>query len=151
MLLLYCDVNDSKNKSTIPMGTGRSSHDGRTGGGIPRFRYSGTPGWRRIRGLALEASSQNEGLILHLLEKSLKKSNTNESRYELSLSAGVARFDPQHAVSLAELMERADRDMYEQKTKASWTLLEQPMNSHPGPAENHRREEGLVYAIRWTN
>lgn len=67
--------------------------------------------------LALEASSQNEGVILRRLEKSLKKSNTIESRYQLSLSVGLARFDPQHAVSLGELMEHADQDMYQQKGK----------------------------------
>ena len=65
--------------------------------------------------LALEASSQKEEVILHRLEKSLKKSNLNESRYEVSLSVGVARFDPQRAVSLGELMAQADRAMYEQK------------------------------------
>jgi diguanylate cyclase (GGDEF)-like protein len=67
--------------------------------------------------LALEASSQHEGAILRRLEESLKKSNTNESRYELSLSVGMARFDPKHAASLGELMELADKDMYEQKRK----------------------------------
>jgi diguanylate cyclase (GGDEF)-like protein len=67
--------------------------------------------------LALETSSQDDGVILHRLEESLKKSNANESRYALSLSVGVARFDPQNAVSLGELMEKADRDMYEHKRK----------------------------------
>jgi GGDEF domain-containing protein len=65
--------------------------------------------------LALEASAEDQAMLLHRLEKSLKKSNVNETRYELSLSVGVATFDPQHAVSLGELMEHADRDMYEQK------------------------------------
>jgi diguanylate cyclase (GGDEF)-like protein len=76
--------------------------------------------------LALEASSQNEGVILQRLKKCLKKANTDESHYELSLSAGVARFDPQHAVSLGELMERADRDMYEQKRKRPGHCLSNP-------------------------
>jgi diguanylate cyclase (GGDEF)-like protein len=65
--------------------------------------------------LAVETSSQHEEVILRRLRKCLKKSNSHESRYELSLSVGVARFDPQHAASLGELMEQADRDMYEQK------------------------------------
>ena len=65
--------------------------------------------------LALETSSQHDGVILRRLEESIKKSNAGESRYHLSLSVGVARFDPQHAISLGELMEKADRDMYEQK------------------------------------
>jgi diguanylate cyclase (GGDEF)-like protein len=76
--------------------------------------------------LALEASSQNEGVIRHRLEESLKKSNINESRYGLSLSVGVARFDSQHAGSLADLMEHADRDMYEQKRKRPGHCLSNP-------------------------
>jgi GGDEF domain-containing protein len=49
------------------------------------------------------------------LEKTLKKTNAGETRYQLSLSVGVARFDPKHAVSLGELMTQADEAMYEQK------------------------------------
>ena len=73
--------------------------------------------------LALETSSQHQEVILRRLEESLKKSNTNECRYELSLSVGVARFDPQHATSLGELMEHADKDMYEQKRKRQGHFL----------------------------
>lgn len=69
--------------------------------------------------LVLEASNEDEAVIFSRLEKALKKSNAGESRYELSLSVGVARFDPQNAVSLGELMELADKDMYEQKRKRS--------------------------------
>jgi diguanylate cyclase (GGDEF)-like protein len=76
--------------------------------------------------LAVEASSQNEAVILRRLEESLKKSKMNESRYELSLSIGMARFDPQHATSLGELMERADKDMYEQKRKRPGHCLSNP-------------------------
>jgi diguanylate cyclase (GGDEF)-like protein len=75
--------------------------------------------------LALEVSQEDQGVLLHRLEKSLKKSNMNETRYELSLSVGVARFDPQHAVSLGELIELADRDMYEQKRNRSKPRLSQ--------------------------
>jgi diguanylate cyclase (GGDEF)-like protein len=76
--------------------------------------------------LAPEASSQNEAAILHRLKKSLKKSNLNESRYELSLSVGVGQFDPKHAVSLGDLMEHADRDMYVQKQKLPGRCLSNP-------------------------
>ncbi len=67
--------------------------------------------------LALEASSENHQAILRRMERSLKKPDTQESRYDLSLSVGVARFDPKKPVSLGELMVRADQDMYEQKEK----------------------------------
>jgi diguanylate cyclase (GGDEF)-like protein len=65
--------------------------------------------------LALEASSENHRGILGRLERNLKKLKGEESLYELSLSVGVARFDPKNPVSLGELMTRADRDMYEHK------------------------------------
>ncbi len=65
--------------------------------------------------MVLEASTENEAVLFHRLEKSLKSSNAGETRYDLSLSVGVARFDPQRAVSLGELLEQADRDMYVQK------------------------------------
>lgn len=65
--------------------------------------------------LAAEASSQNEQSIRQRLEHNLKKSNDSESPYELSISVGVARFDPNNPCSLAELMGQADRVMYEQK------------------------------------
>jgi diguanylate cyclase (GGDEF)-like protein len=65
--------------------------------------------------LASESSTQAKEVLLRRLEKSLKKSRASESRYELSLSVGVARFDPKHAISLGELMAQADTAMYEQK------------------------------------
>ncbi len=65
--------------------------------------------------LATESSTASHEILLRRLEKSLKKSRASESRYELSLSVGVARFDPKRAVSLGELMAQADTAMYEQK------------------------------------
>ncbi len=65
--------------------------------------------------MALEAPGQAKEAILGRLAKNLKKANATEKRYELSLSIGVARFDPKRAVSLGELMAQADQAMYEQK------------------------------------
>jgi diguanylate cyclase (GGDEF)-like protein len=65
--------------------------------------------------LATEASAQTSEVLLRRLEKALKKSNAGESRYKLSVSVGVARFDPKRAVSLGELMAQADEAMYQQK------------------------------------
>jgi diguanylate cyclase (GGDEF)-like protein len=65
--------------------------------------------------LALEASSQYQGVILDRLKTNLEKSSASESRYQLSLSVGVGRFDPMCPVSLRELMAKADQAMYKQK------------------------------------
>jgi diguanylate cyclase (GGDEF)-like protein len=69
--------------------------------------------------LALEASSQHENVILRRLAKKLKASNAGESRYELSLSVGVARFDPKNPILLGELLTRADAAMYGRKRDRS--------------------------------
>jgi two-component system, cell cycle response regulator len=65
--------------------------------------------------LALEASQNHQEGILGRLKESLKKLNREEFRYQLSLSMGVARFDPKHPVPIGELMTQADQAMYEQK------------------------------------
>jgi two-component system cell cycle response regulator len=65
--------------------------------------------------LALEASCENREVILRRLEKNLKGSNADEFRYELSLSVGMARFDPKDPVSLGKLIATADEAMYQEK------------------------------------
>ena len=67
--------------------------------------------------LALEASCEDREVILGRLEKNIKASNAEESRYELSISVGMSRFDPKNAVSLEKLIASADEAMYEEKKK----------------------------------
>ena len=55
--------------------------------------------------------------MLRRLENSLTKLQANERRYDLSVSVGVVRFDPNQSVSLEELLARADEAMYENKRK----------------------------------
>jgi diguanylate cyclase (GGDEF)-like protein len=83
--------------------------------------------------LAVEASGQSQEIILRRLEKHLKISSASEKRYELSLSVGVARFDPKHAASLGELMSQADQAMYEQKRNRSSSFS---CNPKPGTAKS---------------
>jgi len=67
--------------------------------------------------MALEASCENREVILDRLEKNIKASNADESRYELSISVGMSRFDPKNPVSLEKLIASADEAMYEEKKK----------------------------------
>jgi diguanylate cyclase (GGDEF)-like protein len=67
--------------------------------------------------LAWEASLPDIRTILARLTKNLEKANATESRYRLSLSVGVARYDPQFPVTLGDLMTKADQDMYRHKNK----------------------------------
>jgi diguanylate cyclase (GGDEF)-like protein len=119
LLLLYCDVDNLKK---INDSYGHQEGDLaliRTADALEQtFRDSDTVA--RLGGdefvvLASEAPSQTQEVLLRRLAKNLKKSNAKESRYELSLSVGVAQFDPKRAISLGELMAQADEAMYKQK------------------------------------
>jgi diguanylate cyclase (GGDEF)-like protein len=65
--------------------------------------------------LANEASSDSQKDIWHRLKENLSAEGSRDPRYSLSLSIGVARFDPRSAVTLRELLEYADKAMYEAK------------------------------------
>ena len=65
--------------------------------------------------LALEAACENREVILRRLEENLNSSSTDEPRYKLSLSVGMARFDPKRPISLGKLISIADEAMYEHK------------------------------------
>lgn len=79
--------------------------------------------------LALEAS---EGIMLHRLQNRLHKAAANQSRYQQSLSVGVARFDPKCPASLGQLMARADQAMYERKIRHQRREpSSQPRKPHP--------------------
>lgn len=67
--------------------------------------------------VALETSGENQAILLRRLEENLRKFNAEESRYQLTLSVGVSRLDPQTYVSVGELLEQADRAMYREKKR----------------------------------
>jgi diguanylate cyclase (GGDEF)-like protein len=65
--------------------------------------------------LIMEASSQVQRILLGRLEECLRTSGAGNGPYTLSFSVGVACFDPRQAVSLGELMLRAEQAMNEKK------------------------------------
>jgi diguanylate cyclase (GGDEF)-like protein len=65
--------------------------------------------------LAIEASRQSESAIRARLSRYIKSTGAAGSRYSLTLSLGVGRFDPRRPTSIADLMMQADQAMYEQK------------------------------------
>ena len=79
--------------------------------------------------LALESNGQNKEAILCRLEALVKQANEKYHLCELCLDTGVAHFDQERPVSLAQLLARADKDMYEQECSR---LLRQ-MDSIPVP------------------
>jgi len=79
--------------------------------------------------LAIEASGHSEATIRTRLCEDLKSISAGESRYEISLSLGVARFDPSGHTSIGELMVKADQAMYEQKRRQSRSPIETEISS----------------------
>lgn len=79
--------------------------------------------------LAMEARNQPQDALLQRLEKGLKKSKTAGCEYHLSLSVGVARFDPKHAVTLGELMMQADTAMHDQKRARQSAMKSTPLKN----------------------
>ncbi|GAC1660746.1 MAG: hypothetical protein PVS2B2_13220 [Candidatus Acidiferrum sp.] len=119
VLLLFCDVNNLKG---INDSFGHQEGDlalVRTADALEEtFRDSDIIA--RLSGdefavLASEASTADRQVIVPRLEESLSKLNDLESRYKLSLSVGIARFDPRNPSSLGELIAQADEDMYAHK------------------------------------
>jgi len=122
LLLLFCDVDDLKKINDT---FGHQEGDLaliRTADALEQT-FRGSDILSRLGGdefvvLASETSKQTQEIILRRLQNNLKKSGVTEPRYDLSLSVGVARFDPKHAVTLGELMVQADKAMYEKKRSA---------------------------------
>jgi diguanylate cyclase (GGDEF)-like protein len=92
--------------------------------------------------LAIEASKQSESTIKTRLDECLKSMAASESRYTLSLSLGISRFDSSKRCSMVDLMAQADRAMYEQKRRRS-TLQGDTAPAHKmfklGALLDHRR------------
>jgi diguanylate cyclase (GGDEF)-like protein len=66
--------------------------------------------------LALEASGRDQITIAARMRRNLDRYNSNLSRFSLSLSVGIARFDGE--TSLDDLLISADQAMYERKRQS---------------------------------
>ena len=66
--------------------------------------------------IAIEAGPDSVEILRDRLSKNLEASNGGGSRrYTLSVSLGIATYDPEHPCSIDELLARADARLYEQK------------------------------------
>jgi diguanylate cyclase (GGDEF)-like protein len=74
--------------------------------------------------LAIEADGHSESTIRTRFLDSLKSNSDKGPVCEISLSLGVARFDPWSYASIGELMVKADQAMYEQKRRRSRLAFE---------------------------
>jgi len=70
--------------------------------------------------LIIEAPGRSAEAICRRLQSKLADCSGAESPYELSLSVGVAHFDPRKPVTLHELMRQADAALYRHKRRERW-------------------------------
>jgi diguanylate cyclase (GGDEF)-like protein/PAS domain S-box-containing protein len=67
--------------------------------------------------LAIEASKPGVPLVKHLKEKLKSHNKRSKKEYDLSLSMGLAGYSPRSPCTIEELLEKADRIMYQKKRK----------------------------------
>jgi diguanylate cyclase (GGDEF)-like protein len=67
--------------------------------------------------LIMEEPGRSAEAICRRLQMNLSACAGTESRYRVSMSVGVAHFDPDKPVTLQELMRQADTELYEHKRK----------------------------------
>jgi diguanylate cyclase (GGDEF)-like protein len=66
----------------------------------------------------LESTVENDETLINRLSGNIKDHNAKQTgRYKLSVSVGVAQFDPENPISIDELLSEADALMYTQKRK----------------------------------
>jgi len=66
--------------------------------------------------LALGSSMEHQDIIINRLQYCIDTENSRENRnYKISLSTGIAYYNPENPCSIDELMMQADKLMYEQK------------------------------------
>ena len=67
--------------------------------------------------LAINAPAAGIQTILARLQRNLDRHNAQNRYYQLSLSIGVAQFDPRHETTLEELIIEADKSLYDHKRR----------------------------------
>jgi len=67
--------------------------------------------------LIMEEPGRSAETICHRLQSNLADCTGAEDPYKLSMSIGVAHFDPDRPVTLQELMKQADAELYEHKRR----------------------------------
>jgi diguanylate cyclase (GGDEF)-like protein len=83
-----------------------------------RFDVTARLGGDEFVALIVEVPGRSVEMICSRLQTNLAESSGAEHRYTLSLSVGVAHFDPKKPVALQELMRQADAALYRHRQKA---------------------------------
>jgi len=121
-LLLYMDMDDLK---WVNDHCGHSEGDQAliALGNILKKTFRESDVIARIGGdefaVLLEATDQGDEMLITRLHENMRDYNANVSQdYKLSVSVGVAQFDPEYPISIDKLLAKADALMYVQKRRA---------------------------------
>ena len=96
--------------------------------------------------LANEASSDCQKDIWRRLKEDLNSEGSHDPRYSLSLSIGVARYNPRSLITLEELLNYADQAMY--KAKRVPRDIHNPATLFEAPCEKYgERGSGLSVVV----
>lgn len=125
LLLLYADLDGLK-QINDQFGHHEGDRALKTTSSILRSTFRSSDLIARLGGdefivLAVDALEDDAQVMTERLHEGIHKHNLQNSRYQLSISVGLARFDPQIAPSLHELMKQADKALYEEKRRKKET------------------------------
>ena len=93
--------------------------------------------------LAIETTETNSEIIAGRFQALIDKRNDQENRgYKLSISVGYSCYDPENPCSIDDLIERADKLMYEQKQNKKSLPLFNPHSTQFKPYDTRSCVEG---------
>lgn len=71
-----------------------------------------------------ESTDEDDKVVMARLQENIRDHNNKLTiDYNLSVSIGAASFDPEHPISIDELLDKADASMYAHKEKEQNTNL----------------------------
>jgi diguanylate cyclase (GGDEF)-like protein len=73
--------------------------------------------------LALNAPATGVQTMTDRLQRNIERHNAQNRYYQISLSVGIVQFDPQHGLSLDEMIVKADQALYENKRKKRQSVM----------------------------
>lgn len=74
--------------------------------------------------IPIDTVDANIEIITNRLQNALEDYNARDNlTYRLSISVGLAYYDPEHPCSIDELLVEADKKMYEQKRQKQWSSV----------------------------
>jgi diguanylate cyclase (GGDEF)-like protein len=120
LFMLYCDLDGLKG---INDASGHQKGDWALidVSNILKETFRGSDIIARIGGdefvvMPIEAIGDNLQVVINRLQKAVEMDNANSTgEYTLSISTGIAYFDPWSPCTIDELLSQADKSMYEQK------------------------------------